>query len=155
MSSRLRCAPEAGRKLRTPSLACTFALTLALAACQPPPAFAPTVTEVLEGLEFDTGKATLRSSAFAPLDTVVAEMRRVPSARVRITAHTDNVGAPAANLELSRQRATAAKAYIVGKGIGADRIETEGVGGSRPIVDNRTAEGRQKNRRVEFTWSSR
>jgi OOP family OmpA-OmpF porin len=64
--------------------------------------------------------------------------------------HTDSIGTAAYNLKLSLRRANAVKAYLVSKGIEANRIYTEGKGKSQPIADNRTKEGRAKNRRVEI-----
>ena len=64
--------------------------------------------------------------------------------------HTDSIGSDAYNLKLSVRRAEAVKAYLVSKGIEPNRIYTEGKGKAQPIADNRTAEGRAKNRRVEI-----
>ena len=70
---------------------------------------------------------------------------------LKLSGHTDNVGSKARNLALSRERAESVKAYLVGKGVNASKIEAVGYGMTQPIASNKTAAGRQKNRRVEFT----
>ena len=67
-----------------------------------------------------------------------------------IEGHTDNVGDAAANQALSEKRAAAVKAYLVGKGVDASRLESKGLGATKPKVSNDTPEGRQTNRRVEL-----
>jgi outer membrane protein OmpA-like peptidoglycan-associated protein len=117
----------------------------------PPPPAIKVLSGTLEGIQFDTAKATLRKESFPALDRVVAAMKEFPAVRVRIAAHTDASGEPAANLTLSEQRAASTKAYLVSKGIDAKRIEVVGKGESEPVADNDTPEGRQKNRRVDFS----
>ena len=70
--------------------------------------------------------------------------------RYEISGHTDNVGKDADNLKLSQERAEAVKAYLVKKGIKASRIVAKGYGATRPVAENTTPEGRQKNRRTEL-----
>jgi len=70
--------------------------------------------------------------------------------RLEIQGHTDNVGAPAANLKLSQDRAAAVKAYLVQGGVAAARLTTSGLGDTKPVADNRTDAGRAENRRVEL-----
>ncbi|MNY56431.1 putative lipoprotein YiaD precursor [compost metagenome] len=70
---------------------------------------------------------------------------------LKLAGHTDNTGSMALNLRLSKERAEAIKAYLVSQGANASRIEATGYGPNQPIASNKTAEGRQKNRRVEFT----
>jgi outer membrane protein OmpA-like peptidoglycan-associated protein len=103
----------------------------------------------LEGVEFDTGKATLRQSSYPRLNHVVEYMTHKKSSRIEISGHTDNVGKPAANKRLSQARAEACKNYIVSQGIDASRIEAVGFGEERPVASNSTPEGRQRNRRIE------
>ena len=130
----------------------------------PPPAPpAPPVVEVpappppkalsgtLDGIQFDTGTATLRKQSLQVLDAVLSALAEVPTARVLIAAHTDSSGAADANLELSMKRAAATKAYLVSKGVNANRLEVAGKGDKEPVADNATPEGRQKNRRVDFS----
>lgn len=106
---------------------------------------------VLDGVNFDTGKATIRAESFPRLDSVAEYMLHKKSARIQISGHTDNVGNPKANQQLSEQRAQAVRAYLVSKGIDGSRIEAIGYGDTRPIAPNDSAEGRQKNRRIEAT----
>ena len=73
-----------------------------------------------------------------------------PEANVAIDGHTDNVGVSAANLELSQKRADAVKAYLINKGISAMRLTSTGYGDTQPIADNKTKDGKAKNRRVDF-----
>jgi OOP family OmpA-OmpF porin len=104
---------------------------------------------ILDGVNFDTGKATIRPESFARLDTVVDFMVHKKDARVEISGHTDNVGKAKANKTLSEQRAQACRNYIVSKGIDKKRLDAVGFGDERPIAPNDTDEGRQKNRRIE------
>lgn len=106
--------------------------------------------EAFDNLEFETGKSIMRQESYASLDELVILMNSKPAYRLYIAGHTDNVGNKKANTKLSEDRAKAVKNYLVSKGIGADRIKTEGFGDSRPIAPNTTPTGRQKNRRVEF-----
>jgi outer membrane protein OmpA-like peptidoglycan-associated protein len=104
---------------------------------------------VLAGVEFDTGKATIRPDSFSRLDSVVEFMAHKKDARIEISGHTDNVGNPKANKTLSEQRAQACRNYIVSKGIDKKRLTAVGFGDEHPIAPNDTEEGRQKNRRIE------
>ena len=104
---------------------------------------------VLDGVNFDTAKATIRPESFPRLDTVVDFMVHKNDARVEISGHTDNVGNAKANKTLSEQRAQACRNYIVSKGIDKKRLDAIGFGDERPISPNDTDEGRQKNRRIE------
>lgn len=104
---------------------------------------------VLQGVEFDTGKATIREESFARLDAVVEYMTHKKSARIEISGHTDNVGNPKRNRMLSKKRAQACRRYLVKRGIAGGRIKAVGLGDRRPIASNRTEEGRQQNRRIE------
>lgn len=106
---------------------------------------------VLAGVEFETGKATLRPESHERLALVVDYMTHKKSARLEISGHTDNVGNPKANKALSQKRAESVKKYLVSKGVQAARIEAVGHGDAMPIAPNDTEEGRQKNRRIEAT----
>lgn len=106
---------------------------------------------VLQGVEFDTAKATLRPESFPRLDSVVEYLVHKPSTRIEISGHTDNVGKPKENKVLSRKRAEACRDYLISKGIDGKRIETVGHGDEKPIDTNSTEEGRQRNRRIEAT----
>lgn len=118
----------------------------------PPPPEEPearTPGFVLNGVLFDSNRATIKEESFPRLDRVVEYMTYVPTARIRVTGHTDNVGDPRRNQRLSEARAEAVRAYLVEKGINGDRIEAVGYGDQQPVADNDTEEGRQRNRRIE------
>lgn len=106
---------------------------------------------VLDGVQFDTGKAKIRPESRSRLDTVVEYMTHKKNVRIEISGHTDNVGNKAANKSLSERRARACRDYLIEKGIDGSRIEAVGYGDERPIASNDTPEGRQKNRRIEAT----
>jgi outer membrane protein OmpA-like peptidoglycan-associated protein len=103
-----------------------------------------------DNLEFESGKAIIKSTSYASLDTLADLMKKKPEWNLKISGHTDNVGKPTANMKLSENRAKAVKAYLVSKGIDEKRLVTEWYGQTRPIAPNTTPEGRQKNRRVEM-----
>jgi len=105
---------------------------------------------ILEGVNFETDKTTLLPGAKAILDQVAASLLAYPAAEVAIHGHTDNVGGAKHNMKLSSGRAESVKAYLVSKGVDASRITTKGFGFTKPVADNSTAQGRAKNRRVEF-----
>lgn len=108
------------------------------------------VDEAIKNLEFDLSKATIRPVSFQSLDRV-AELLVNKHFSLKLSGHTDNTGSNSLNMRLSKERAEAVKNYLVSKGANASRIEAVGYGSSQPIATNSTAEGRQKNRRVEFT----
>jgi OmpA-OmpF porin, OOP family len=100
---------------------------------------------------FDTGKATIKPESAGTLAVIAEALKSDATLKVEIQGHTDNVGAPAANLKLSQDRAAAVKAYLVETGgIAAARLTTAGLGDTKPIGDNKTEEGRGQNRRVEL-----
>ena len=102
---------------------------------------------------FVTGSAKLQSKSNAGLNEVVKILQENPDMKLAIDGHTDNVGNDASNQKLSDDRAAAVKAYFVKKGIDESRITSAGHGETMPIADNKTAAGRQKNRRVEMKLS--
>ncbi len=108
------------------------------------------VDEAIKNLEFDLSKATIRPSSYPSLDRV-AELLVQKNFSLKLAGHTDNTGSMQLNLRLSKERAEAVKAYLVSKGANSSRIEATGYGPTQPIATNATAEGRQANRRVEFT----
>jgi len=108
------------------------------------------VNEAIRDLEFDLGKATIRSTSNRTLDRVAALLVE-KNFSLKLAGHTDNTGSMALNLSLSKDRAEAVKAYLVSQGANPSRIEATGYGPNQPIASNKTAAGRQKNRRVEFT----
>jgi outer membrane protein OmpA-like peptidoglycan-associated protein len=104
---------------------------------------------IMAGVNFDTGKATIRPESVANLDAVVEFMAHKKTARIEISGHTDNVGNANTNKTLSAKRAQACRDYIVSKGIDKKRLDAVGFGDEHPIAPNDTDEGRQKNRRIE------
>lgn len=108
------------------------------------------VNEAIKNLEFDLGKATIRSKSFSSLNRVAALLVQ-KNFSLKLAGHTDNTGSKELNLRLSKDRAESVKAYLVSQGANASRIEATGYGMGQPIATNKTAAGRQQNRRVEFT----
>jgi OOP family OmpA-OmpF porin len=98
---------------------------------------------------FDTGKSVLKPDAQAKLADLVDKTKGVNLEVIIAVGHTDTVGSAALNQKLSISRAEAVKTFLTGKGIETNRVYTEGKGFSQPVADNKTAEGRAKNRRVE------
>jgi len=84
------------------------------------------------------------------LDQVVQVLRDFPKMRVSVEGHTDAIGGESANMKLSQARAESVQAYLVGKGVPADRLEAVGFGPTKPIATNKTEKGRGQNRRTEF-----
>jgi len=106
--------------------------------------------ELKQAVFFQTAKAIIMPKSFGLLDEVATALRSQPSMHVRIEGHSDVRGTRAHNLRLSQARADSVKAYLVGKGISSDRMEAKGYGPDQPIENNKTAAGRERNRRVEF-----
>jgi len=98
---------------------------------------------------FDFDKSVLKPAGKAKLEDLVSKLKGTDIEVVVATGHTDWTGTDAYNLKLSMRRANAVKAFLVSKGVPADRVFTEGKGESKPVASNRTSEGRAKNRRVE------
>jgi OmpA-OmpF porin, OOP family len=105
----------------------------------------------LNNVFFDFDKFNLRPESNVELDRVVAFLNEYPTIEIEMSAHTDSKGSDAYNLKLSDNRATSVREYIISKGIAANRIISQGYGETKPSATNDTDEGRQLNRRVEFT----
>jgi len=123
----------------------------------PPPAPAPVVPVATSekvtfaaDAFFDFDKATLKPEGKAKLDDLVSKMGGINLEVIIAVGHTDSVGNDAYNQKLSVRRSEAVKAYLVSKGVEKNRVYTEGKGKKQPVADNKTAEGRAKNRRVEI-----
>ena len=99
---------------------------------------------------FDFDKAVLKPEGKAKLDDLVGKIQGINLEVIIAVGHTDSVGSDAYNQKLSVRRAEAVKAYLVSKGIDKSRVYTEGKGEKQPVADNKTKEGRAKNRRVEI-----
>lgn len=102
-------------------------------------------------LNFDTGSANLQASSNTQIDQIAAMLKSNAALNIEVAGHTDNVGAADANQKLSEARAAAVVKALTGRGIAASRLTAKGYGASAPIADNRTEDGRGKNRRVELT----
>ncbi|HXE50966.1 MAG TPA: OmpA family protein [Ramlibacter sp.] len=118
----------------------------------PPPPQPPAATKVTYAADafFDFDKAVLKPEGKAKLDDLVGKVKGINLEVIIAVGHTDSVGTDAYNQKLSVRRAEAVKAYLVSKGIEKNRVYTEGKGEKQPVADNKTAEGRAKNRRVEI-----
>lgn len=101
-------------------------------------------------INFDTNKATIKPESQSTVDQIALLMKNNPDLKVSIEGHTDNTGTAANNNILSQQRADSVKAAVVKQGINVSRMTTKGWGQDKPVADNRTEEGRAKNRRVEI-----
>ena len=120
----------------------------------PPPAPAPVVaaTKVTYAADafFDFDKSVLKPEGKAKLDDLVSKVKNINLEVIIAVGHTDSVGSDAYNQKLSVRRAESVKAYLVSKGIEKNRVYTEGKGEKQHVADNKTSEGRAKNRRVEI-----
>jgi len=101
-------------------------------------------------IEFESGKATLTDSGKGILDEMAAAMRKVKGKKVEVIGHTDNVGLRDSNLALSHARAQAVRSYLADRGISQDMVMVSGQGPDRPVAENSSADGRARNRRIEF-----
>jgi outer membrane protein OmpA-like peptidoglycan-associated protein len=101
-------------------------------------------------IHFATGKAEILPESQPIIDEIVSVLKQRPNLRIGVEGHTDNTGTPAFNKTLSDARAKAVVEAIAAAGIGSNRLDPVGYGQERPIADNRTEEGRAKNRRVEL-----
>jgi outer membrane protein OmpA-like peptidoglycan-associated protein len=105
------------------------------------------------GVQFATGTADLSGPAREALARFSGIVASYPGLRFNVEGHTDNVGNPTANNELSLRRAIAVRDYLISQGVAASSIDVAGLGAARPAADNSTADGRAKNRRVEIVVS--
>ena len=121
-------------------------------AARPAPASVKQAVVIQADALFDFDKSVLRPDGKKSIDDAVAKLRGVDVEMVIATGHTDSVGTDAYNQKLSERRAAAVKDYLVSKGIPAAKVTTIGKGESQPVATNKTAEGRQKNRRVDIEF---
>ena len=133
----------------TPAAAAPAAAATPAPATPPAPAVASKVTYAADAF-FDFDKSVLKPEGKAKLDDLVSKVKGVNLEVIIAVGHTDSVGTDAYNQKLSVRRAEAVKAYLVSKGIEKNRVYTEGKGEKQPVADNKTKEGRAKNRRVEI-----
>lgn len=101
-------------------------------------------------INFDTGKSDLKADGEATVKEIATMLKSAPTLKISIEGHTDNVGTPASNLKLSEARAKSVMEAVVKAGIAKDRLSSKGLGQTTPIADNRSDDGKAKNRRVEL-----
>jgi OmpA-OmpF porin, OOP family len=118
----------------------------------PAPPAPPAATKVTYAADafFDVNKSVVKPEGKAKMDDLVSKIKDINLEVIIAVGHTDSDGGDAANQKLSVARAEAVKAYLVSKGIEKNRVYTEGKGEKQPVADNKTKEGKAKNRRVEI-----
>lgn len=110
-----------------------------------------TINLVVPGaISFDTNSAQLAPNFYESLNKVAASLKQYPDSTVQIVGHTDSTGAASYNQQLSVNRANAVVVYLGAQGVEQSRMQAVGMGASQPVADNKTIEGRAKNRRVEI-----
>ncbi len=142
-------APAAAPRAAAPAAPAPRAAAPAPAARPAPPPAATKVTYAADAF-FDFDKSVLKPEGKAKLDDLVSKVKGINLEVVIAVGHTDSVGTDAYNQGLSMRRSEAVKAYLVSAGIEKNRVYTEGKGEKQPVADNKTREGRAKNRRVEI-----
>ncbi len=110
----------------------------------------PGESVVVHNIYFEFDKAYLRRESISTLDDIVRQLKRNPKIKLEIQGHTDNIGTKEYNRKLSERRADAVMEYFIKNGISPERLRSRGFGETKPIADNKTEEGRSKNRRTEF-----
>ena len=142
-------APAAPRAATPAPAAAPAAVAPAPAPAAPAPTVATKVTFAADAF-FDFNKSVVKPEGKAKLDDLVGKIKDISLEVIIAVGHTDSVGGDAYNQKLSVKRSEAVKAYLVSKGIEKNRVYTEGKGEKQPVADNKTSEGRAKNRRVEI-----
>ena len=141
-------APKAA--MAAPAAAARPAAPAAVAPRAAAPATVATKVTYAADAFFDFNKSVVKPEGKAKLDDLVGKIKGINLEVIIAVGHTDSVGGDAYNQKLSVARSEAVKAYLVSKGIEKNRVYTEGKGEKQPVADNKTAEGRAKNRRVEI-----
>ena len=108
-------------------------------------------TGAIQGIGFQANQAVITKASFPILDKALAVLKEHTSVKLEISGHTDSSGDKDKNTALSQARAEAVRKYFTDKGIAAERLTAKGYGPEKPVADNATKAGREKNRRVEFT----
>lgn len=101
-------------------------------------------------VSFDVGRADIKPELRSVLEQFATGLKSQPNTLVNIVGHTDSTGSNAVNEPLSRERAQSVKSFLMDRGVGGSRVETQGRGAREPIADNGSADGRSRNRRVEI-----
>jgi OOP family OmpA-OmpF porin len=145
-------APKAAAPAPAPAPVAAPAPKAAPAPAPAPAPQPPAATKVTYAADafFDFDKSVVKPEGKAKLDDLVGKIKGVNLEVIIAVGHTDSVGADAYNQKLSVARSEAVKAYLVSKGVEKNRVYTEGKGEKQPVADNKTSEGRAKNRRVEI-----
>jgi len=133
-----------------------FSLCMFLFSCATKQAKTPSEPKVIDKMTlqvfFDSGKAILTETDLKELPKAVDFLKKYPGTKIRLDGYTDSTGAEAYNMKLSERRATAVRDYLVKEaGVDSSKITVVGHGGADPVADNKTPEGRAKNRRVEIS----
>jgi OmpA-OmpF porin, OOP family len=133
-----------------------FSLCMFLFSCATKQAKAPSEPKVVDKMTlqvfFDSGKAILTEADLKELPKAIDFLKKYPGTKIRLDGYTDSTGTEAYNMKLSERRATAVKDYLVKEaGVDSSKITVVGHGGADPVADNKTPEGRAKNRRVEIS----
>lgn len=115
----------------------------------------PTAWFSFDRLEFETGSSALKSSSQEQLSNIAEIMKAYPQVTAKFGGYTDNTGNPEQNLQLSRERANNTMNQVVALGVDASRLTAEGFGDQHPVADNATAEGRQRNRRIDINITAK
>ena len=155
------CWRDANWTPATAAVGCDGAIVAPVAvpvAASAPAAAAPVVVPVPAATKvtyaadafFDFDKSVLKPAGKAKLDDLIAKVKGINLEVIIAVGHTDSIGTYKYNQALSIKRSEAVKAYLVSKGIEKNRVYTEGKGEKQPVADNKTKEGRSKNRRVEI-----
>lgn len=108
------------------------------------------ITKLKSDILFETGQAQLKPQAKANLKEMATIMKKYPENILTVKGYTDSTGSAAINQELSKKRAEAVKQELLAHGLPADTVSMEGLGPANPVADNKTADGRKQNRRVEI-----
>ena len=106
--------------------------------------------QLKKGINFKLNSAKLTKNSYGTLDDIVALMKLIPEANLEVQGHTDELGSEETNKKLSQERAETVVNYFIKKGIDSSRLRAVGYGSTKPVADNKTKEGRKKNRRVEL-----
>lgn len=109
----------------------------------------------MDGITFDSSKATLRAESNKQIANIVEILKAFPAVKIKIGGYTDNTGNAESNIKLSANRANAIKKALADQGINAKRLETKGYGSEHPVAVNDTEEGRQKNRRIDINVTAK
>jgi len=109
-----------------------------------------TLNDYAKTILFDTGKSSIKAQSQAVLNDITKILKEYPQAKFTVEGHTDSIGSATSNQRLSDSRAASVKAFLIEKGVSADRLSSIGYGEAKPIASNANAAGRKLNRRVEI-----